>query len=202
MILIFWLAFFILLLPVGYLLLLALASARASASPKIIGLRPSHHFAIAIPAHSEEGVIGNTVTRLFDLNYPKDLFDIHVVADHCTDQTAAAARRAGAVVHERSEGARTGKGAALSWLFKRILSHDDYDAIVIFDADSQVDPDFLRVMDARLAQGDLINNKIRVAVVDATKGLVILEEEGERFELKLGGVSGGHVAAIAPSGIN
>jgi hypothetical protein len=51
-------------------------------------------------------------------------------------------------------------------------------------------------------QGDLINSKIRVAVVDATKGLVILEEEGERFELKLGGVSGGHVAASASSGLN
>lgn len=50
--------------------------------------------------------------------------------------------------------------------------------------------------------GDLINNKIRVTVVDATKGLVILEEDGERFELKLGGVSGGHVAASAPSGLN
>ncbi len=53
-----------------------------------------------------------------------------------------------------------------------------------------------------VGQGDLILNKIRVTVVDVTKGLVILEEDGERFELKLGGVSGGHVAAIAPSGTN
>ena len=156
MITLFWLAFLIFLFPVGYLLLLALSSARASAFPKISGLKPSHHFAIALPAHSEERVIGDTVSKLLDSSYPKDLFDVYVVADHCTDQTAAVAQRAGALVHERFEGARTGKGAALSWLFKRILSHDDYDAIVIFDADSQVDPDFLRVMDARLAQGDLI----------------------------------------------
>jgi hypothetical protein len=46
-----------------------------------------------------------------------------------------------------------------------------------------------------VSPGDLIRNKIRVTVIDANKGLVILEEEGERFELKMGGVSGAHVAA-------
>jgi hypothetical protein len=50
--------------------------------------------------------------------------------------------------------------------------------------------------------GDIINDTIRVTVVDALKGLVILEQEGDRFELKLGGVSGGHVASSAPSGLN
>jgi hypothetical protein len=42
--------------------------------------------------------------------------------------------------------------------------------------------------------GDLLLNKIKVTTIDFTKGLVILEEEGERFELKMGGVNGGHVA--------
>ena len=50
-----------------------------------------------------------------------------------------------------------------------------------------------------VSPGDLIRGKIRVTVIDANKRLVILEEEGERFELKMGGVSGAHVAASVSS---
>jgi len=111
-----------------------------------------HCFIIAIPAHDEADVIGATVQGLRTLDYPARLFSIHVVADHCSDDTATVARRAGAFVHERNEGPRTGKGAALSWLFQRVLD-GGCDAVVVFDSDTQVHPDFLRVMDARLAQG-------------------------------------------------
>ncbi|MGQ0548857.1 MAG: hypothetical protein ACT4PY_04205 [Armatimonadota bacterium] len=50
--------------------------------------------------------------------------------------------------------------------------------------------------------GDVIAGKIRVEVVDVSKRLVILEQEGERFELKMGGVNGPHVAAAASSHFN
>lgn len=50
--------------------------------------------------------------------------------------------------------------------------------------------------------GDVISGKIRVEVIDVSKRLVILEQEGERFELKMGGVSGPHVAAAASSHFN
>lgn len=144
----------VLLAPAAYLFLLALASLRPAPSPPRPA-RPVHRFAIAVPAHDEGSVIGDTVRRLRALDYPPDLFAVHVVADHCADQTASLARQAGAQVHERRSGDRSGKGAALSWLFQRILA-ETYDAVVIFDADTQVDPAFLRVMDARLAGGDQV----------------------------------------------
>lgn len=144
----------VLLAPAAYLFLLALASLRPVPPPPRPA-RPSHRFAIAIPAHDEGSVIGDTVRRLRALDYPPHLFAVHVVADHCADQTASLARQAGAHVHERMSGDRSGKGAALSWLFQRVLT-EDYDAIVVFDADTQVDPAFLRVMDARLAGGDQV----------------------------------------------
>jgi len=87
------------------------------------------------------------------MDYPIHLFSIRIVADYCSDNTAKAARQAGAVVYERNQGPRSGKGAALSWLFQKILSHEQCDAVVIFDADTRVDAAFLRVMDLRLAQG-------------------------------------------------
>jgi cellulose synthase/poly-beta-1,6-N-acetylglucosamine synthase-like glycosyltransferase len=148
-------ALLICLLPLGYWFLLALASVR-SPSPRPVSDRlPLHSFAIAVPAHNEADVIEATIRRMQALDYPTDLFSVHVVADHCSDRTAALARRAGAYVHERNEGPRSGKGAALSWLFQRILD-DGCDAVVVFDADTRVDPHFLRAMDARLGEGDLV----------------------------------------------
>jgi hypothetical protein len=53
-----------------------------------------------------------------------------------------------------------------------------------------------------VSPGDVILNKIKVQVVDFAKGLVVLEEDGERFELKMGGVSGTHVAATLSTDFN
>jgi cellulose synthase/poly-beta-1,6-N-acetylglucosamine synthase-like glycosyltransferase len=142
--------------PLAYLVLLALASVRSAGISTTGSGVPLRRFVIAIPAHNEASVIANTVRKLSTLNYPADSFAIQVVADHCSDNTADAARQAGAVVHERNEGPRNGKGAALSWLFERILSSNRIDAVIIFDADTEVDPDFLQVMNARLEQGDQV----------------------------------------------
>lgn len=143
-------ALLIIAVPLGYLLLLAAASVRPSPAPTVRAA--SNRFFIAVPAHDEASVIGATVERLRALDYPPGMFSVHIVADHCSDGTAAAARHAGAVVHERNSGPRTGKGAALSWLFQRILD-ERCDAVVVFDSDTQVDRSFLRIMDARLAEG-------------------------------------------------
>jgi cellulose synthase/poly-beta-1,6-N-acetylglucosamine synthase-like glycosyltransferase len=138
------------LLPLGYLLVLALASTRRPVA--VPGREPSTRFLIAIPAHDEASVIRATVENMSALHYPADRFSIHIVADHCSDNTAVLARQVGAIVHERNEGPRMGKGAALAWLFLRVLENP-CDAVVVFDSDTQVDPEFLRWMDARLAQG-------------------------------------------------
>lgn len=143
----------VMLFPLGYLMLLAIAAIRPSPAPRIHERTPSTRFMIVIPAHDEVNVIKATVSRLLTINYPPELFSVHIIADHCSDSTAEAARQAGAIVHERNEGPRTGKGAALSWLFHKILKDQPCDAVVIFDADTRVDNDFLRVMDWRLAQG-------------------------------------------------
>lgn len=146
----------LLLFPLGYLVLLALGAIRPTPRPDPRGHSPSTRFMIVIPAHDEAGVIGGTVSRLRAIDYPADLFSIHIVADHCSDDTADAARQAGAVAHERNEGPRTGKGAALSWLFEKVLGQVSCDAVVIFDADTRVDPAFLRIMDRRLVQGEQV----------------------------------------------
>jgi cellulose synthase/poly-beta-1,6-N-acetylglucosamine synthase-like glycosyltransferase len=139
-------------LCLGYLYFLILASILRRRAP--ISDRPVHAFAIAIPAHNEEEIIGTTVDHLLQLDYPRDMYDIHVVSDNSTDRTAEIVRRRGVQCWERFDEARRSKGYALAWLFERLLCHERaYDAIVVFDADSRVAASFLRVMDAGLCQG-------------------------------------------------
>ncbi|MBR1890711.1 MAG: glycosyltransferase family 2 protein [Clostridia bacterium] len=55
--------------------------------------------AFIIPAHNEADVIFDTVKdALASQDYPKELFDVYVVAHNCTDNTADLAREAGAKV--------------------------------------------------------------------------------------------------------
>ena len=102
-------------LPLAYLYLLAAGAIRRPARPQ--ASPPRARFAAAIPAHDEEPVIGRTVATLRGQDYPAEDFDVYVVADHCSDETATLARQAGAACYERMDGPRSGKGAALGWLF-------------------------------------------------------------------------------------
>lgn len=147
------LALLLCLIPLGYWIALMLASFH---KPVLKDTQSEKIFAIAIAAHNEETVIASTVERLLGMEYPTHLFSVHIVADHCSDHTAESARRAGAVVHERNDGPRNGKGAALSWLFRRILEDRKCDAVVIFDADTRVDKKFLSIMNSQLMAGEQI----------------------------------------------
>ena len=81
-------------------------------------LTPSKKFAVLVAAHNEHTVIGQLVDNLKELNYPKDLYDIYVIADNCSDNTAQIAREAGAIVCERVDDKKKSKGYALEWMFE------------------------------------------------------------------------------------
>ena len=114
--------------------------------------------AVIVAAHNESAVIGQLVANLKDLRYPKELYDIYVIADNCSDNTAEIAREAGAIVCERTHPTKKSKGYALEWMFERIFEMKDkeYDAVVVFDADNIVHPDFLMEMNHHLCKGSKI----------------------------------------------
>ena len=121
---------------------------------------PSKKFAIIVAAHNEHNVVGQLIKNLHDLNYPKELYDIYVIADNCSDDTAAISRTAGAIVCERFDSERKSKGYALEWMFEKLFAMERdgkiYDAVAIFDADNLVHPQFLMEMNNRLMKGDRI----------------------------------------------
>ena len=120
-------------------------------------IEKEHKFMAIIPAHNEENVIKNLVESLNNQNYPKDLYDVFVIADNCTDRTAEIAKEAGAKVLKRFDEAHKTKGYALNWFLKqKIEENADYDAFCVFDADNIVDKNFIKNMNKKLCQGEEI----------------------------------------------
>ncbi len=115
---------------------------------------PQKKFALIIAAHNEEKVVGHVIESLFRQNYPKELFDVYVIADNCSDNTAQIAADHGALVFKRINTDLRGKGHALEWMFAKIFTMSEkYDAISVFDADNLVTSNFLLEMNAKLCQG-------------------------------------------------
>lgn len=115
---------------------------------------PVNRFAMLVAAHNEEHVIGSIVRNLKSLDYPKDMYDIFVIADNCSDNTARIARENGAQAFERFDTHKKGKGFALEWMFEKIFKMDKkYDAVCVFDADNLASLNFLNEMNKHLCKG-------------------------------------------------
>jgi cellulose synthase/poly-beta-1,6-N-acetylglucosamine synthase-like glycosyltransferase len=75
---------------------------------------------------------------------------IHVVADNCSDDTAALARATGVQVLERHDTLRRGKGYALEYAFEHIQAVDWF---VIIDADTDVEPELVERLREHMRPG-------------------------------------------------
>lgn len=101
-------------------------------------------FDFLIVARNESRVIGDLVDSLKDQKYPKDLLRIFVLADNCTDDTAAIAKQHGAITFENHEPNSIGKGLAIKRLIalRNTYKGVQSDAVIFFDADNIVDQNF------------------------------------------------------------
>ena len=108
-------------------------------------------FLILIPAHNESEGLLPTLASLKELT-TEHSFETRVIADNCTDNTAEIARQAGAIVLERTDPDRRGKGHALRWAISQ-TGLDQYDAVTVVDADTIVRTDMLEAMAAAIQRG-------------------------------------------------
>lgn len=103
-----------------------------------------------LPARNEENVISVIIKSLQAQNYPKELFDIIVIPNNCTDDTEGAALRSGAKIL-RCEKPVSTKGEVLHQILGRLQGQ--YDAYCVFDADNVVDSVFLARMNDAICAG-------------------------------------------------
>lgn len=141
----------------GYLVIVTFGALRGLARGRRETERfdpPTTRFRVLVPAHNEAALIADTMEALARLDYPRELFEVHVVADNCTDTTAELVRAAGFEAHERHDLTNPGKGPALGWLLDQLPDRTGSDAaFVLIDADTIVDPGLLSVFDATLRGG-------------------------------------------------
>lgn len=123
---------------------------------KPLGEGKPHRFAVLISARNEENVIGHLLESIAAQDYPKALIQTFVIADNCTDATAARARACGAQVFERFNTARIGKGYALNELIGHIWDEygaEHFDGYFVFDADNLLEPDYISQMNRTFSEG-------------------------------------------------
>ena len=123
-----------------------------------------HKYAILIAARNEEKVIGNLLDSIAKQDYPRDLLTTFVVADNCTDSTAAIARKKGAICYERFNDQDKTKGFALEFLFNNIerdYGINSFEGYFIFDADNLLNTNFVSKMNDAFDAGEKIITSYR-----------------------------------------
>lgn len=134
-------------------------------------LTTTPHFTILVPAWNAAQSIVQTLQSIQRCNYPASHYRIVVVADGCTDQTAALAKAEGVEVWEQPSSQRT-VGYTLEFAFKRIqaeLAEYSTDAVVVIEAQSMCDPHFLEGFAKEVIAGhDWIQGYVSVHQPDAS----------------------------------
>lgn len=113
-------------------------------------VKPQTKFLVLIPAVNEESVVSIPVTDMVNQTYPKELYTVVVVADHCTDNTAEIARKAGAQVITTKDNPGfvrhgIGKANTLDYGLHQTNWHD-YDYMIVIDSDNNITSNFLQEM--------------------------------------------------------
>lgn len=123
-----------------------------------------HKYGYIICARNEEKVIGNLIDSIYSQNYPKELMQVFVVADNCTDNTALISKNHEAIVFERFDNIKKGKSYALDYALKKILNNpnfNDLEAFFIFDADNLLSKNYTLMMNDAFDQGYQVSTSFR-----------------------------------------
>lgn len=120
---------------------------------KIRKYKPTKKLAILIAARNEGSVIGHLLESLNKQDYPKELYDVFVIPNNCTDNTEEIARQKGANIINCAIPVKS-KGDVLKYTFNFMINNNpEYEAYCIFDADNIVHPKFLRRINDALCSG-------------------------------------------------
>ena len=114
------------------------------------GKRHDLAFLVLVPAHDEERVIATGLEAIMADKRPRD--HVLVVADRCTDRTAEIARSLGAEVLERGPEDPPGRAAARQDGLDHARGRE-WDAVLMLDADSVIEPGFFAACEQAMASG-------------------------------------------------
>jgi len=164
---------------VGYAATLAVLARAFGRAQPIAAPEPPPFLSLIVAAHDEESVISARVANALALDYPRDLLEVMVACDGCTDATAARAREAGADVVLELE--RGGKIRAQDAAVQRARG----DIVAFSDANASWEPEAARLLVGAFADPRVGYACGQVRFVQAAAGADAGNQEGVywRYEL-------------------
>ena len=187
-------------IAVAYPLIYSLASlgTRKSYYPTA---NKQHKFAILFPAYKEDRVILPVVESFLQQHYPQELYKVIVISDHMQDTTNEHLAQL-PITLLKANYENSSKAKALNFAMNH-FGRDEFDAVVILDADNIVDTNFLleinKVFDAGVqaiqAHRTAKNRNTDIAVLDG------LSEEVNNSIFRRGHVRLGISSALIGSGM-
>ena len=160
-----------------------------------------HKFAILFPAYKEDRVIIPVVESFLQQHYPQELYKVIVISDHMQDTTNEHLAQL-PITLLKANYENSSKAKALNFAMNH-FGRDEFDAVVILDADNIVDTNFLleinKVFDdgvqAIQAHRTAKNRNTDIAVLDG------LSEEVNNSIFRRGHVRLGISSALIGSGM-
>ena len=187
-------------IAVAYPLIYSLASlgTRKSYYPTA---NKQHKFAILFPAYKEDRVILPVVESFLQQHYPQELYKVIIISDHMQETTNERLAQVPLTLLKANY-ENSSKAKALNFAMDH-FGRDEFDAVVILDADNIVDTNFLleinKVFDAGVqaiqAHRTAKNRNTDIAVLDG------LSEEVNNSIFRRGHVRLGISSALIGSGM-
>lgn len=127
----------------------------------LVSIESRTHFSIVIPARDEEANIGNCLASILANHYPNHLYEIIVINDHSTDQTAAIVEKMQEthpqikLIH-LADHVAAGLNAYKKKAIELAISQTKGDWIITTDADCVVSTNWLSLMDAYIQKTGVV----------------------------------------------
>lgn len=192
--------FFVLGLSVAYLFFFAVIALRKR-QDEYPPAKKLHRFVVLFPAYKEDAVIENAIVSLLQQNYPKDKYDIIVISDRMQEETNQRLERLPINVLKVNFENST-KAKALNFAIQNTKA-ENYDMVVIMDADNTVEPSFLQKINNAYYSGALAIQTHRMAKNQNTTTAILdaVSEEINNSIFRKGQVRIGFSSALIGSGM-
>ena len=140
-------------------------------NPPIVNYDFRPFVSILVPCHNEHEVIEKTVQNILNIDYPD--YEIILIDDRSEDNTAQIIKeleqkheKITALIREKD--AVAGKSAVLNDAFKIAKG----EAVLVFDADAKVEPDFLNLMIPKLEPADVGAVQAQKVIINAKQNFL------------------------------
>ncbi len=158
-------------------------------------------FLILIPAYKEDKVIINTTTEALKQNYPSNLYDIYVIADSFDSDTLKVLNEKEGINCIEVSFKHSTKARSINKALDIITN--EYDGVIILDADNIMEGDFIRKVNIAMSNGEKVIQGHRVAKNSDTPFAILdaLSEEVNNTIFRKGHVAIGISSALIGSGM-